>query len=430
MFSRWLNWNHRARLTILLTATVSAAMVCVFALVVYLVREQSLNRRFSELEASVTRVAHEWSGPASLREEKDDFPGIDLTVYSSSGRLLASTLSRPPDPIVGRKKLGDALLFGKSDPAKTVIGQSSWLETEAGLKQLALVLGALWLPLTMLTAVVSWYGGGLVLRPVTELVASAQRLSESGESQVLTTTDRAEFASLAASLNQLIGRVRHAASLQEQFASDAAHELRNPLALLQTRIETNLLRPRSPEQHVASQEAMLIQIERLTSIVETLLATARQVGPEATVIDLGECVQRVASEWAEASNWPTSRLSVVTLPGRARIGAGEVEIIVRNLLDNGARHTGEGQPLEVRVNVLSEEVELTVHDFGPGLSKEASTRVFERFYRSDEARNQAHGGAGIGLAVVKRIVESREGRVAFLDVSAGTTVSVRLPRVS
>jgi signal transduction histidine kinase len=427
MFLRWLNWNHRVKLSALLTVTVSVALALVFALVVFLVREQALNRRFSELESNVKRISHEWSTPDSWREVQDDFPGVDVAVYGSSGNLLASTTKKSPPLVKGRSKSGDILTFGFQDGGNIFVGMGSWAETEAGLKQLSLVLAILWLPLTLLTAAVSWYGGGLVLRPVTELVDSAKKLSGSADGECLTTSDHAEFAELARSLNQLIERVRHSASLQEQFASDAAHELRNPLALLRTRIEANLMKERTPEEHVTSQRSLLRQIDRLTAIVETLLFSARQSEPSSYAADLGESVRSVVEEWAESRGWPESRIRLNIQPCKAPIFHEEVGIIFRNLLDNSARHSPQDSSIEVDVTVKDERVHLSVRDHGPGLSKEEMGLAFERFYRSDEGRSRKHGGSGIGLAVVRRIVESHSGSVRFVEVEAGALVEIVLP---
>lgn len=430
MFLRWLNWNHRVRLSALLTFTVSVALGLVFVLVVFIVREQALNRRFSELESNVKRISHEWLTPESWREVQDDFPGVDVAVYGASGNLLASTSKKSPPLVRGRSKDGDLLTYGLLDGGYVFVGVGSWAETEAGLKQLSLVLLVLWLPLTILTAAASWYGGGLVLRPVTELVESAKKLSGNADGDCLTTSDHAEFAELANSLNQLIERVRHSAFLQEQFASDAAHELRNPLALLRTRIETNLMKERSPDEHVASQRSLIRQIDRLTAIVETLLSSARQSAPTLFAVNFGESVKAAVQEWAESKAWPETRLHLHIEPCNALMSCEEVGIILRNLLDNSARHSGDESPLEVNVTCNEKTLALFVRDFGSGLSKAEMALAFERFYRSDEGRSRQHGGAGIGLAVVKRIVESHAGTVRFVEVEVGALVEIVLPLAS
>ncbi len=427
MYSRWLHWNHRLRLTALLTATVSVSLAIVFLFVMVLVREQALQRRFLDLETSVQSISHEPVNRHTLREVKEDFPGLDVAVFSPNGELLESTTQRTLPFVEGRLKKGDSLTYGIRIGSTVVVGVTSWAETEAGLRQLAWVLAGLWLPLILLTAGVSWYCGGLVLRPVKELVVSAQRLSGASEGEALATTDRAEFASLTESLNQLIARVRHAASLQEQFASDAAHELRTPLALLRTRIETNLQRDRTPQEHIASQSAMLKQIERLTSIVETLLCSARQQARDSVVVDFGSAVRAAVEDWAESRDWPAARIRVETQSCRAQISHGEVAIVVRNVLDNGARHSPENSALEVKVVSTGGQIELTVRDFGHGLTDEEMARAFERFYRSDEGRGRQEGGSGIGLAVVKRIVQAAGGEVGFVPVDSGALISLTLP---
>jgi signal transduction histidine kinase len=410
-----------------LTATVSVALAVVFLLVILIVREQAQGRRFAELENSITRISNEWNSSDSLREVNEDFPGVEVAVYGKDGGLISSTTKNAPPLVQGRIKRGNLLMFGIPVGANVVVGVSSWAETEAGLKQLSLVLAALWLPLTLLTAGVSWYGGGLVLRPVKELVASASMLSEANDKQMLSTTDRAEFASLADSLNQLIERVRRAASLQEQFASDAAHELRTPLALLKTRVEVNLKKDRTAEEHVNAQRAMLKQIDRLASIVGALLATARQQGGATQVEDFGSAVRSAVNDWRELTQWPASALQVDIDECTSTMSQDETDVIVRNLLENAARHSPEGCPIQLRVVCSNGLISMTVRDFGPGLTAEQMTLAFERFYRADEGRDRQDGGAGIGLAVVKRIVESHHGSVAFEPVEVGAMLVLRLP---
>lgn len=265
------------------------------------------------------------------------------------------------------------------------------------------------------------------MRPVSELVASAEKLSGNADGEILQTTDGAEFAALAHSLNQLIERVRRVASLQEQFASDAAHELRTPLALLQTRIEVNLQKERTPEEHVIAQRAMLRQIDRLASIVGALLATARKQGETLQVEDFGSAVRSAVNDWRELTQWPVSALQVDVEECTSTMSQDETDMIVRNLLDNAARHSPEGYPIQLRVVCSDGLISMTVRDFGLGLSAEQMTLAFERFYRADEGRDRQDGGAGIGLAVVKRIVESHHGSVDFEPVEVGAMLVLRLP---
>ena len=420
-------WSLRTRLTGLLAFTVSIALGIVFVLVNFYLRNQSLERRFRELEEKVSVISRDPVDDATLRENKEDFPGIELYVYHNDGRPIASTTKSVPAMHIGRFKTGDQLSFGIAFKDRITVGVSSWSETNTGLQQLAFVLLVLWLLLTVVTAFVAWYGSGMMLQPVKELVRSAEKLSGRSTGEILQTSDTAEFAELADRLNQLISRVHQSALLQEQFASDAAHELRNPLAILRTRIEANLLRDRSISEHVESQQRMLHQVDRLSAIVESLLRSARQLSREVEPIDFAYAVTSAVNQWQDLSAWPDEQIQVKCAPSWARIQIDEVEIIVRNLLDNSARYSPSGAIIEISVAVEGERIGLTVRDYGTGIPAKEFVRVFDRFYRSDEARDRTHGGAGIGLAVVKRIVEARGGSVFPQAVSTGTLMVVTLP---
>lgn len=427
MFLHWLKQSHRIRLTAMLTVTVSLALALVFIVVALVAREQALNRRWMELEKNIRQVSRDWNPDEALKDINEDFPGVDVAVFVDGGAVIAISTKKAIPRFIGRKKSEDKITCGLSSGGKTFVGVTSSVETEAGVRQLALVLALLWLPLTALTAAAAWYGGGSILRPIAELVESAGRLSGTTDGEVLITSDGAEIASLATSLNQLIQRVQRAATLQEQFASDAAHELRTPLALLQTRIEVNLQKDRTPEEHVAAQQAMLLQIDRLSTIVGALLNTARQKHPIPQVENFAYAVRNFVAEWTDLSQCPASAIQLDVEECYSTMSEDDIGIILRNLLDNAARHSPENSAIQVRVTCSDGMILLTLRDFGCGLSSEEMTLAFERFYRSGEGRGRQDGGAGIGLAVVKRIVESHQGSVAFEPVEVGALFTLQLP---
>jgi hypothetical protein len=402
-------------------------LAIVFAVVLAVVWQEAYSRRFAELEHSVQRIAVEWKGPDSLEAGHEDFPDADFTVTNSQGEILASTSKSPIPFSRERRQLGHNLFDGYENGSIRVVGRSSWAETEEGIRQIALVLGGLWLPLVLLTAAIAWYGGGLVLRPVTELVNSADHLSLSTKSDLLATSDKAEFATLANSLNLMISRIRSAAEVQEQFASDAAHELRSPLALLRTRVETTLLKNRSDEEYISSLNAMIGQIDRLTSIVETLLASARHTTSNRKIEQLDLLLPTILEQWRLESGWPIERLELHLQSSQAFVTEDELRIVIGNLADNAARYSPEGKPIVICLERLESVTRISVRDFGPGLKKEGQAKAFDRFYRTDDARGRDHGGAGIGLAVVKRIVESCGGEVGFQSETPGTSVWFTLP---
>lgn len=395
-----------------------------------MVRRQSEQRRFNELLQSGRVVASEWASDHSLEEDGENFPSLSVSVYNSEGRLVASNRRTPLPNTAGKSNLGDQLAVSLHGGADTVVIGTSIAETENGLRQLGLVLAFLWVPLSILTAAIGWFSGGLVLKPVTELVESANRLSGLADNETLTTSDRAEFAALTESLNSLISRVRYSGKLQEQFAADAAHELRSPLAVLQTRIETALLRERRAEDYEDTLKAMLHSVDRMTSTVNALLMSARMVSVDAEPLELSERLAAFAGEWLNSTDWPPERLILSLQPCFARISPEELDIILRNVLDNAARFSPAASPIQVELKKAGSMIELTVRDFGFGIPAEERLAVFERLYRCDRSRGRQSGGAGIGLAVVKRFVNQLGGSARFANVEPGAMIVIELKAVS
>lgn len=239
-----------------------------------------------------------------------------------------------------------------------------------------------------------------------------------------------EIRGLVRALNRALERLGAAYERQKRFSADAAHELRSPLAAVQTECEVALRRPRPPEELRGSLERVLCRVRKLAAMVEDLLRLSRlQNGVlpgERGEVDLAF----VASE-AAALHRATAQAKGVDLEVRAegpvwvRGDPGLLEEAVSNLVDNAVRYTPSGGRVRVEVRG-GPDPSVAVSDTGPGIPAEHREKIFERFYRVDSSRSRTDGGSGLGLALVREIarihgadveVESREGEGSTFRIS-------------
>jgi signal transduction histidine kinase len=238
---------------------------------------------------------------------------------------------------------------------------------------------------------------------------------------------RDEIHRLALTMNQMLARLERSRDRQRQFVADASHELRSPLAGIRQTAEVSQAHPGAlPEGELA--EAVLEESARMQRLVEQLLLLTRADEGVATSrprdVDLDDLVL------TEARRVHRTGLTVDTaLVEAARVRGDETALgqVVRNLVDNAARHASQRVALQVRES--GRDVVLAVEDDGPGVPPDQRERVFERFVRLDEARARDAGGSGLGLAIVAEIVKAHGGSVT-LDSSelGGARFVVRLPR--
>jgi two-component system sensor histidine kinase MprB len=287
----------------------------------------------------------------------------------------------------------------------------------------------LWLALGALGGVAIAAGAALLvarsaLRPVRDLSETAERVRTTQDlSQRITVEGSDELSQLAFTFNEMLAALDEAAKRQQQLVQDASHELRTPLTSLRTNIEVLA----NGGALTAEDRAQLLhdvieQVGELTDVVSELTVLARgQEQDEATEevrLDLltEDAMRRTTRNHPgvsfEADLDPTS---VVGAP------AGLERAIV-NLLDNAAKWSPAGAPIEVGLH----GGELTVRDHGPGIAEEDAPHVFERFYRATAARSMP--GSGLGLAIVRRVAEAHGGSVAVeAPPGGGTLMRLRLP---
>jgi two-component system OmpR family sensor kinase len=239
--------------------------------------------------------------------------------------------------------------------------------------------------------------------------------------------DAEELRTLAEAFNHMLDRLDRAFAQQRRFVSDASHELRSPLTAIRGQLEV-LARNDSPSaEDVRRVEAMtMTEMGRVERLVDDLLALARL--DEGVGLELHEVQVAVflgdlaAAEPHEATE--TGELC----SGTVRIDPDLLAQVIRNLLSNAHRHAGPGGRVALSARAEEERLVVTVDDDGPGIPPTERERVFDRFRRSEAARDRASGGSGLGLGIARSIVARHGGRIWIEDSPfGGARVSFSLP---
>jgi signal transduction histidine kinase len=294
-----------------------------------------------------------------------------------------------------------------------------------------------------LLALVGWWLLGRALRPVETMRRQAAAIPATDLRRRLDVPDSDdELARLAATFNDLLGRIGIAADRQRRFVADAAHELRTPLATLRARLEIDI---RHAPTEVTDADTLrtkhqaLQQVTRLADLVNDLLRLARlDADPQLNrrPVDLDDLVWDAAREVRDFGHpaIETTGISPVQVLG----DAAALRRIVGNLLSNARRYAHQRVTLRLGVDSApasgngepvssGRTATLVVADDGPGIPAPDRQRVFERFVRLDAGRDRDSGGAGLGLAIVADIVAAHNGRVWVVDNHPGARFHVQLP---
>jgi signal transduction histidine kinase len=239
-------------------------------------------------------------------------------------------------------------------------------------------------------------------------------------------TAAAELRTLGDSFDRMLDRLEDAFARQRGFVSDASHELRSPLTAIRGQIEVLAREPDPDAADVRRVEAAtLAELARVERLVEELLALARLdegAGPARRELDAAAFL----------------RQAVATAPGGAEAGAlaaGRIDAdpemigrVVRNLVENARRHAGADGAVRVCSAASAGRLRVEVDDDGPGIPPAERERVFDRFHRSDAGRARAAGGAGLGLAIARAIVEAHGGSIRATESPlGGARVGFELP---
>jgi signal transduction histidine kinase len=317
-----------------------------------------------------------------------------------------------------------AVRAGPDDAPVSVLVAQQFDDIQHSQRILGLTLVASYPVLLLVLALMAWRVMGATLRPVESVRATAERISGAGQDERLPVpTSKDEIQRLAVTLNAMLDRLATSRARQRDFVADAAHELRSPLASMQTQLDVSEHLGEVPQ--VGDLRA---EVARMTRLVEDLLALARldsDVSPSVTAgpVQVGGLLEEVAERYQRA------RVPVSTSPSRLVVGAraDDVRRALANLTDNAVRHARGG----VRVGAHAEDghVVIAVVDDGAGIPAEDRGRVFERFARLDEGRDRDAGGSGLGLAIVAELMSRNDGSARLAEApGGGVCAELVLPR--
>jgi len=374
-----------------------------------------------------------WMGLRLLLADESGRVVVDTASSTLGTTLAAADLAAGVPLVVDGHQVGTLLAVSMTADVATPAGdflsavnRSTWL---AGLSagMLALVLGLLLFR--------------QIVAPVRAVTTAAQQLAAGQLDRRVPVTSQDEVGQLARAFNRMAETLARDRQLRQNMMADIAHELRTPLSVIQANLEAMLdgVLPASPPE-IASLHDETTLLSRLVADLRLLsLAEAGQLKLERNETDLGDLVKKVADRMATQAG--ENDIALITdiesgLP-MLNVDVDRISQAIGNLVSNALRYTPPGGRVGVKVFVTGptsgtansrHSVVIEVSDTGPGIAPEDLPHVFDRFYRADKSRSRASGGSGIGLAIVKQLVEAHEGQVGVKSqAGVGSTFFLILP---
>lgn len=272
-------------------------------------------------------------------------------------------------------------------------------------------------------------------RRIDAVIAAAARMSAEDLRERLPVSGADdELDALASALNALFARIEGGIAAQRQFAADASHELRSPLAVLSSTLEVARRRPRSAGEWEGLADRALDEVQRMSALVEALLQLARASGGvRRSPVELMARLAGPAERWAAAAARAEVQFAFAGPEALvAHVDADALEIAIGNLVTNAIAYSPVHATVTLEVHEEPAWVEITVDDQGPGIPAGERERIFAPFVRATSPaadRTEGRAGLGLGLAIARRIVESHEGTVTVREApGGGARFLIGLPR--
>jgi two-component system sensor histidine kinase MprB len=456
----------RARVSLLVMLTVGLTLT-IASIVSYIVVRNEINSRFDEdlfqraafasnsSLADPTVLANSRDVPFFLNAlgvqetiiEPDGTPVEPVTVQTTmNGHTIivhpAAPVGQPELDVVAGRHLQNIRTVIESGGAYRVISvrlsndltlvlAASLAPTQATLHTLGLVSVLAGLVGIAIAGSAGFLLGRAALRPVERLTVATEYIAQTGDLRRIEVSGNDELARLTTSFNTMLVALARSQEYQRRLVADAGHELRTPLTSMRTNLDLlaqAMAEPDNPRLSAQDRVDLMndarAQMEELSALISDLVELSRDERPAHAIeqIDFSDVVERAVQRVQRRA--PSLTYDVQLTPWYLRGDPAALERAVTNLLDNAAKWSPPGGTVSVSLR----EGALQVADQGPGIADEDLPHIFERFYRSPEARTMP--GSGLGLAIVRQVAENHGGRVAAARApGGGALLGVWLPGV-
>ncbi|GED32085.1 ATP-binding protein [Brevibacillus centrosporus] len=288
------------------------------------------------------------------------------------------------------------------------------------------------LALLLLVCIASIFIAKRIARPIVDMSDAAQAVSKGDLSvRVALPQGKDELAGLVQSFNNLVQNLQRQDELRKRLTSDIAHELRTPLNTLLAQTEGMLdgIWESSPEHLEATRSEVLRLIRIVSDLDQVIQAEAGALTISHDVINLSKVAESIVDSMTASFQQKGTQITChLITDGWIKGDKQRLAQVFSNLITNSFKHTLPGAEVMVSLEKKGRIVEVKVSDNGTGIPPEDLPFVFERFYRGDRSRNREKGGTGLGLTIVKGIVEAHHGDIFIhSEVGKGTTVTLRFP---
>ncbi|MDE1150369.1 MAG: ATP-binding protein [Azospirillaceae bacterium] len=341
-------------------------------------------------------------------------------------RAIGSIDTRSLPVIVDGRAVGHLVVAG-ADDADDTLAVAFLLQKSGRLG--AIAGGALLLAIVLAVLLAAHFR-----RPIGKLVEGARMLESGRFDARMDDSRRDELGELARTFNHMAARLEQAELARRQWVADTSHELRTPLAVLRAQIESleDGIRLSTPE----NLRMMLTHVESMTRRVDDLYALAQadraQLRYEKHPADLWPVIRSVADSFRDRAAVAAQTITIDAPPPQSTVicDADRMRQVFVNLFENAVRYTDAGGHIQVSGWVEGGSLLVTIDDSAPGVPQSSLGRLGERFFRTEQARAGRHGGAGLGLALARQIVDAHAGGIGFAaSPLGGLQARISLPLV-
>ncbi|PKM49377.1 MAG: two-component sensor histidine kinase [Firmicutes bacterium HGW-Firmicutes-7] len=269
-------------------------------------------------------------------------------------------------------------------------------------------------------------------KPIARVIDATQMISKGYfHDRINEASNTKEIGQLTESVNQLAQTLETQELLRKRLTGDVAHELRTPIATLQSHMEAMIDGIWEPDiQRIQSCHEEIMRIGRMVGDLEELSRyESENLLLTKTSFDISQVISRILQNFQ--TDFRKKNINIVFTDKEHIIEADQDKIsqVIVNLVSNALKYTAQGGLVEIEVLAEEKATKLIVRDNGSGIPEKDLPYIFERFYRADQSRNRMTGGAGIGLTIVKTIVDAHKGTIMIdSEIDMGTQISILLPK--